>query len=277
MHDGTDMLQLLNLAVIFPIKHFDESVKLTLDSLASQIKVNLICIVVAEGQILEKLRLDRTALKFLPVERPAKGVYNALNAGLESAQVLTDLDSVSFISSGAVLASKDSLYELASRTRADSWAVGSWNQVYEKSPNRIFLPPTALESNSNASKLRHFSSYLPLNIEALVLGAELAATLRFDESKKIGADFKLFATLLSQNAPVSVSQKPHVVLPAPGLSSEQRLLGQREVAKARFEISASVNGFGRRFVLTTVSLALLMFEYALNKAGTFVVAKKPEF
>lgn len=268
------MLQLLNLAVIFPIKDLDESVKLTLDSLASQINVNLICIVVAEGQILEKLRFDGATPRILPVERPAKGVYNALNAGLDSAQSLTNLDSVSFISSGAVLASKESLYDLASLTEADSWAVGSWNQVYGTSPGRLFNPPKALESNSNLSKLRHFSSYWPLNIEALFLGYELAATFRFDESKRIGADFKLFATLLSQSFMVRVSQKTHVALPPPGLSSEQRLLGQREVAEARFEISASVNGVVRRFLWTTVSMALLIFERALNQAAQVRAAEK---
>lgn len=264
---------MITLAAIFPIKDLDDSVMVTVNSLASQVKINLVCIVVAERQVLDKLGVGYGNLRILAVESPARGVYNALNAGLDAAQSLPELDSVSFISTGAELSSTESLYDLASLVTSDSWAVGPWKQSFHTGPDRVFRPPMARGSNTGLSKLRHFSSYWPLNIEALVLGSKLAATVRFDESKKIGADFKLFATLLSQSATVIVSQKTHIVLPEPGLSSQQRLLGQRDVANARFEVSASVNGFARRSLLQAMSLALLMFESALNAAASLRVTK----
>lgn len=252
------------LAVILPIKEFDDSVIITLNSLASQVKIDLICIVVAERQILDKLGVYAGNLRLMAVERPARGVYNALNAGLDTARGLPELDSISFISTGAALASTESLHVLASLATLDGWAVGPWRQAYQSRPDRVFVPPMARGSKAGLSRLRQFSSYWPLNIEALALGSNLAATVRFDESKKIGADYKLFATLLAQSAKVFVSEKTHVVLPEPGLSSEQRLLGQRDIANARFEVSASVNGFFRRSMLVAMSLALVVFEYAVN-------------
>lgn len=246
----------------------------TLNSLASQVKINLICIVVAERQVLDKLGAGHGSLRMLAVESPARGVYNALNAGLDAAQSLPGVDAVSFISTGAELLSAESLFDLASLATSESWAVGPWKQAFHTGPDKVFLPPVVRGSNAGLSKLRHFSSYWPLNIEALVLGSKLAATVRFDESKKIGADFKLFATLLSQSATVLVSRKTHIVLPEPGLSSQQRLMGQRDVANSRFEVSASVNGFGQRSMLQAMSLALLMFENALNAAASLRVTKK---
>jgi hypothetical protein len=266
---------LINLAVIFPIKDFDDSVMTTLASLEAQKKISVTCIAVAERHILDRLRSNARNLRILPVERPARGVYNALNAGLETAQSLPRIDSVTFVSSGAVLVSPESLYTLASLSTSESWAVGAWKQAYHTRKDRVFLPPVARCTNDGLSMLRHFSSYWPLNIEALALGSKLAATLRFDESKKIGADFKLFATLLSQTSKVFVSQIPHVVLPAPGLSSEQRRLGQRDVADARFEVAKSVSGVGLRIILMTLSLGLLMFENVLNAAGSLRATKTP--
>jgi hypothetical protein len=255
---------LINLAVIFPVKDFDESVTTTLNSLALQEKITLTCIAVAERNVLDKLEANDGNLRILAVERPARGVYNALNAGLDAAQALPDLDAVAFISSGAVLATPESLYTLSSLSKVETWAVGSWKQIYGSGKDRVFLPPVARGSNDGLSQVLHFSSYWPLNIEALILGSKLAESLRFDETKKIGADFKLFAILLSGSSRFCVSQVPHVVLPAPGLSSEQSRLGQRDVANARFEVAKSANGLVRRSVLIAIALLLLILESALN-------------
>jgi hypothetical protein len=265
---------LINLAVIFPVKDFDESVTTTLNSLALQEKITLTCIAVAERNVLDKLEARHGNLRILAVERPARGVYNALNAGLDAAQALPDLDAVAFISSGAVLATPESMYTLSSLSKGETWAVGSWRQIYGSGKDRVFLPAVARSSSDGLSQVLHFSSYWPLNIEALVLGSKLAKSLRFDETKKIGADFKLFAILLSGSSRVCVSQVPHVVLPAPGLSSEQRRLGQRDVATARFEVAKSANSIVRRTVLITISMLLLMFESVLNAVESLKASKK---
>jgi len=217
------------LSIITVVKDDPEGLQRTLTSIDAQGELDAeVVIVDGSSNALEDVTLS--SLPWRIVRQSPRGIYSAMNAGLESVSG----EYVYFLNAGDTLSDSDTLRRILDGLRESPesvWAFGTV-QFYDESANPLPEPPWSYESERGRLFAR---GVFPAHQGVVARTDALRHLGGFDESYIVAADYKLILQLSTLASPIRWTW-PIARFQQGGTSTRRWRTALREFHRARLDV-----------------------------------------
>ena len=244
------------LSIITVVRDDPEGLQQTLASIDAQGELDAE-VVIIDGSA---RAVDNVTLSSLPwriVRQSPRGIYPAMNAGLESASG----QYVYFLNAGDTFSDSDTLTRILNGLRESPDSVWTFGIVefYDESGNPLREPSWSYESERGRLFAR---GVFPAHQGVVALTDALRDLGGFDESYIVAADYKLILQLSTLAAPIRWTW-PIARFQQGGTSSQQWWTALREFHRARREV---FNPLGRARIVEAVDTTRLSTKTFIARA-----------
>ncbi|MCB9963695.1 MAG: glycosyltransferase [Rhodospirillales bacterium] len=171
----------------------------------------------SEDGTLAFLQQFRVAGEFSYTSEPDRGIYDAMNKGIDRAQHAYTL----FMNAGDTFAAPDTLQRLATDISAQTFPDLIYGPAWEERPGHE-------PGQKSPLKLKFLWWGLPAHHQAILYKTNIIKQLRYNISYKIAADYDLTCRFTKRTKTVHITFFPICLFEAGGLSQRAVTQGRRE-------------------------------------------------